>query len=245
VPKIGFLFGGTIALRPQVEGFFQGLKALGYIEGQNITIERREAKGKTELLPRLAVDLVTLQSDIIVAVTRPAAAAAQKATQTIPIIMLIVGDPIGSGFAKSLAYPGGNMTGVSNNMYEMMGKRVQLLKELVPSVTRVAVLWNSQNAGQETMAKSAESGARSLGLDVESLAFNGPNELQETLTKSTRSQALLVVGDVVTFDQRESIARFAMVHRLATFSTYPEEAQDGALASYGPNLRDEYRKGAA
>jgi putative ABC transport system substrate-binding protein len=245
VPKIGFLFAGTLAQRPQVEGFFQGLKALGYIEDQNITIERREAKGKTESLPQLAAELVALQPDVIVAVTTPAAAAVQKATRTIPIVILSISDPVGSGFVQSLARPGGNITGISNNMIEPSRKRVQLLKELVPSVSRVAVLWNPQNPLTAVVAKEMELGAVALGLEVESLGYNGPNELQATLAKATRAQALLVTGDAVAFDQRELIARFALAHRLVVFSAWPEEAQDGALAAYGPSLREEYRRGAA
>ena len=244
LPKIGFLFGGTIALRPQVEGFYQGLKALGYIEGQNITIERREAEGKTERLPQLAQELVALQPDLIVTVTTPAAAAAQKATRTIPIVMVLVSDPVLSGFAQSLARPGGNMTGVSPNN-ELNRKRVQLLKELVPSASRLAVLWNTVNSVNAAMAKETERGALALGLQVEMVEFKGPDELQALLAKATRAQLLFVVPDPVTFDQRESIARFAVAQRLAAFGTFPEEAQDGLLASYGPSNREEYRRGAA
>ena len=168
----------------------------------------------------------------------------QRATTTIPIVLLIVGDPVGWGFAKSLARPGGNVTGVSSNILEVVEKRMHLLKELVPSLSRVAVLWNSQNAGQEAMANKAVSGARSLRLQCEALAFHGPSELQSALTRATFAQALFVVADPVTFDQRASIAQFALVQRLAMFGSYPEDAQAGALASYGPNLTDEYRKGA-
>jgi putative ABC transport system substrate-binding protein len=245
VPKIGFLFSGTIALRPQIEGFYQGLKALGYIEGQNITVERREAEGKIERLPQLAQELVSLEPDLIVAATTPAVAAAQKATQTIPIVMLIVSDPVGSGFARSLAHPGGNMTGASNNSVELSRKRLQLLKELIPSASRVAVLWNSLNAVNAAIVKETEIGALALGLMVESLDFKGPNEIQAALKKATRAQGLLVINDPVTFDSRQSIARFAETHRVATLATYPDEAQAGALASYGPSLWEEYRRGAA
>ena len=114
MPKVGFLFPGTFALRPQVEGLYQGLKALGYIEGQNIIIERREAEGKYELLARLAKELVALQPDLIVAATTPAALALQKATTTIPIVILFVSDPVGAGLTQSLARPSGNITGCSN-----------------------------------------------------------------------------------------------------------------------------------
>ena len=245
VPKIGFLFAGTLAQRPQVEGFFQGLKALGYIEDQNITIERREAEGKTERLPQLAQELAALQPDVIVAVTTPAAAAAQKATRTIPIVILVIPDPVGSGFVQSLARPGGNITGTSNNSIEVSRKRVQLLKEIIPSLSRVAVLWNPLNPGSATVAKETELGAVALGIKVEFLGYNGPNELQVALTKATRAQAVLIMGDFVAFDRREWIAGFAVAHRLPVFSTWPEEAQDGSLAAYGPSLREEYRRGAA
>lgn len=245
VPKIGFLFAGTLAQRPQVEGFFQGLKALGYIEGQNITIERREAEGKTERLPQLAQELAALQPDVIVAVTPPAAAAAQKATRTIPIVILVISDPVGLGFVQSLARPGGNITGTSNNSMEVSRKRVQLLKEIIPSVSRVAVLWNPLNPSSTATAKETELGAVALGIKVESLGYKGPNELQVALTKATQAHAVLIMGDFVAFDRREWIAGFAVAHRLPVFSTWPEEAQDGSLAAYGPSLREEYRRGAA
>lgn len=245
VPKIGFLFAGTLAQRPQVEGFFQGLKALRYIEGQNITIERREAEGKTERLPQLAQELAALQPDVIVAVTPPAAAAAQKATRTIPIVILVISDPVGLGFVQSLARPGGNITGTSNNSMEVSRKRAQLLKEIIPSVSRVAVLWNPLNPSSTATAKETELGAVALGIKVESLGYKGPNELQVALTKATQAQAVLIMGDFVAFDRREWIAGFAVAHRLPVFSTWPEEAQDGSLAAYGPSLREEYRRGAA
>ena len=245
VPKIGFLFAGTLAKRPQADEFFQGLKALGYIEGQTITIERREAEGKTERLPQLARELVALQPDLMVTATTSAAAAGQKATQTIPIVMLIVGDPVGSGFAKTLARPGGNMTGPAINMAELNLKRIQLLKELLPSASRVTFLWNSQNTPQASTQKALENAARALGLIVESLGFTGPNDLEPTLTKAARAKVLLVAADPVTFDQRELIARFAVAHQIAAIGTFPEEAQDGALLAYGANLGAAYRRGAA
>lgn len=245
MPKIGFLFAGTLAKRPQADEFFQGLKALGYIEGQNITIERREAEGKTERLPQFAQELVALQPDVIVAVTPSAIAPAQKATAKIPIVMLIVGDPVGLGFAKSLAHPGGNMTGPSINMLELNLKRIQLLKELLPSASRVAFLWNSQNTATVSLQKALENAARTLGLAIDSFDFKGPNDLQATLGKAARAKVLLVAPDPVTFDERESIARFAITQQIAAIGTFPEEAQDGALLAYGANLGASYRRGAA
>jgi ABC-type uncharacterized transport system substrate-binding protein len=247
VPTIGFLFGGTIAQRPQVEGFLEGLRELGYVEGWNILIERREARGRVERLPDLAAELVTLNPAVIVAVTTPSAAAAQKATRTIPIVMVVVTNPVGAGFVNSLAHPGGNITGISTNSDELSGKRLQLLKELVPSASRVAILWNTANPANVASMKQTENAAKALALRVHSLGFREPSDLQDPLASASREgvEALVVVGDAAAFDHRASIIRFAAAHRLPAIYTYPEEAQDGGLASYGPNLCEHYRRAAA
>lgn len=243
--RIGLLFAGTFALRPQFESFYEGLKALGYVEGQNLVIERREAKGRAELFPQLAAELVALKPDLIIAVTAAAMLAVQKATTTIPLVMLSISDPVRLGFAQSLARPGGNITGPSLNMVEPSRKRVQILTELIPTVSRVAVFWNSENPNSAVIATEMERAAAALGLQFESLRYAGPGELQVTLTKGIRATALLVVGDPVSFDQREAVARIALARKLVVFSVWPEEADAGALAAYGPSLRDEYRRGAA
>jgi putative ABC transport system substrate-binding protein len=245
LPIVGFLFAGTFALRPQVEGFYQGLKDLGYVERQNIIIERREAKGKTERLPQLAEELVALRPDVIVTHTTQAAAAVQNATKTIPIVMILASDPVGSGFAKSLARPGGNMTGPTNNAAELSKKRLQLLMELIPSESRVAVLANTLNVAIAAQAHETERTALALGLRVYMLEFEGLGGLQALLTKTVQTRALIVITDPIILDQREAIARYAAANRLALFGTFPEEAHSFALASYGPSLRDEFRRGAA
>jgi putative tryptophan/tyrosine transport system substrate-binding protein len=144
--RIGFLFGGTIALRPQVQEFWRKLQELGYIEGNNFTAEIREARGDFDRLPRLASEIVATHPDVIVAVTPPAVAATKVATQTIPIVMAVVSDPIGLGFVKSLARPETNITGSSGLATEIAAKRVQLIKEMIPELSVLGILWNEKSA---------------------------------------------------------------------------------------------------
>jgi putative ABC transport system substrate-binding protein len=247
VHRIGFLFAGTIAQRPQVEGFFGTLRELGYIEGRNIVIERREAKGQIDQLPLLAEELVGLKPDAIVAVTTPAVRAAKKATQTIPIVMIVVHDPVRLGLVESLARPEANVTGPSLNSVDPAGKRLQLLKEILPNLSRIAMFWNARNPQNIPATQATEQAAKSLGLSVDPFGFDGRDNLLDTLTKavSNRVGALVVVSDAVTFDHRAQIIRFSTERRLPSVHVFPEEAQEGGLFAYGASLREEYRRAAS
>jgi putative ABC transport system substrate-binding protein len=241
--RMGFLFAGTLAQRPQVRGFWEGLKELGYIPGKNILIEIREAEGKTERLPDLAKELVSWKPDVIVAVTPPSVAAAQSATRSIPIVMAITGDISRYGFVKNVARPEGNITGTTSYFGALHGKRLQLLKEMLPHVSRIGVLWNAKNAYGTTVQQVEES-AKMLGVHVTSLPFQGPNDLESGLIGAIRErcEALLVLSDAVTFDLRAKVIAFSAEKRLPTFYQFPEEAYEGGLAAYGVNLLEEYRR---
>jgi putative tryptophan/tyrosine transport system substrate-binding protein len=229
VYRIGFLFAGTIALRPQAQEFWKALHDLGYVEGKNLIIEVREARGELNRLPKLASELVDTHPDVIVAVTNAAVAAAKNATQRIPIVMAIARDPLLNGYAKSLARPEGNITGTSNTVSpEIVGKRMQLL------------------LGTAGLVAFAEQVASSFGNPTISLPFQGPGELKGVLEKSLAEHvgALLVMPDPVEFDHRREIIDFTVAKRIPALHPFPEEAEDDALAAYGSRLSDEYRRPA-
>ncbi|MFZ2143745.1 MAG: ABC transporter substrate-binding protein [Xanthobacteraceae bacterium] len=247
VYRIGFLFAGTIALRPQAQEFWKALNDLGYVQGNNLIIEVREARGELNQLPRLAAELVDTHPDVIVAVTNAAVTAAKNATQRIPIVMAIARDPVLNGYAKSLARPEGNITGTSNTVSpEIVGKRMQLLVEMLPGLSVIGMIWNPKNEGTAGLVAFAEQVASSFGNPTISLPFQGPGELKDVLEKSLADHvgALLVMPDPVEFDHRREIIDFTVAKRIPTLHPFPEEAEDGALAAYGSRLSDEYRRPA-
>jgi putative ABC transport system substrate-binding protein len=244
--RIGFLFGGTLALRPQAQEFWHTLQQLGYVEGKNIQVEVREAQGKVDRLPELASEIVATHPDVLVAVTSPAVAAAKGATKTIPIVMAVVADPLGLGFVQSLARPGANVTGPSLNNNELAGKRMQLLKEMLPDLSVAGILWNETNPQNAALVRLTEQAARSIGIPLRSLPLRTPADLKVVLESAFEQHlsAILVVGDAITFDRRGEIIAFSIARRIPTLHGFPEEAVDGALAAYGPSLRDDYRRAA-
>ncbi len=209
VPRIGLLFTGDPARLPQLEGFRQGLRELGYVEGQNIVIELRAAEGRYERLPQLAAELVSLKPDVLVAAATPSAIAARDATRTIPLVMIAVGDPVGAGLVSNLARPGGNITGVSLLNVEFSGKRLQLLKEAVPNASRVAALWNSRNPLEGAILKATQAAAAALGVTLLPLDVRRPEHLPSALAATTkqRADALIVVPDSMLLSHRKSIIR--------------------------------------
>ena len=166
VPRIGYLLGTTREQEPALEAFLEGMRALGYVEGQNLVIEYRAAEGQYERLPALAAELVQRKVDVLLAVNTPAALAAKDATTTIPIVMLGVGDPVGSGLVASLARPGGNVTGVASLQTDLVGKQLEFLKAVLPTVSRVAVLWNPANPAAVLAMPGAEAAAQRLGVEL-------------------------------------------------------------------------------
>lgn len=245
VARVGFLFAGTIANRPQSEGLWDGLRDLGYVRGKNLLVEVREAEGKTERLTELAKDLVAWNPDVIVGVTNFAIAAAQRATSSIPIVMAITIDPERSGHVKNLAQPEGNVTGpVLRFDAEADGKRLQLFKELLPKLSRLGVLWNAQST--RLAPENLKVIASSLGVDIRSFPVHGPDDLDRALANVSRQrpQALHVFPAPFLSDKRGAIISFAAANHLPDSYFFTDEVTEGGLFAYGYNLRAEYRRSA-
>jgi putative ABC transport system substrate-binding protein len=231
-----------------LEAFRQGLRELGYVEGQNLVMESRYAEGSAERLPDLAAELVQLKVDVIVAGGGAGIRAAQRATQTIPIVMAVTGDAVREGFVASLAHPGGNITGLSWLGDELPGKRLELLKETVPQSARVAVLANPANpAGYETAIRSLTVAARALGLHLHVAEVRSADALETAFAALTRegADALIVQEEPLLIDHlRGRIAALAVTHRLPAMSYWKSAVEAGGLMSYGPSMLDMQRRAA-
>jgi putative tryptophan/tyrosine transport system substrate-binding protein len=250
IPQIGFLHPGLPerASDPQLEGFRQGLRVLGYAEGQNIAIEYRFAEGKLDRLPDLATELVRLKVDIIVAAGgTPAILAAKNATGAIPIVFPAVSDPVALGIVASLARPGGNITGLTIRVPEFSGKRLELLKEVVPWAKRVAVLGQEENAANALDFKEMQPAASALGVELHRIEVRSPNDLEVAFSRMTgtvRSAALLLQSSTLFFDNRKRIADLATRSRLPAIYDASGFADAGVLMSYGSDRFDLYRRAA-
>ena len=229
-----------------LEAFRQGLRELGYVEGQNIAFEIRSAEGYGQRLAALANHLVELKVDAIVAVNTQSVQAAKKASTTIPIVMTRIADPVKSGLVRSLSKPGGNITGLSFMVDELSGKRLALLKEAFPSISRVAVLWYEPNPGAEIAVGAIKAASRELGLGLLLLPVHGSADLVGAFQAAARGrvEALIVIDDVVTTQHRVEILNLAATHSLAVVSQYRAFAEAGALLAYGPNTSTMYRRAA-
>jgi len=232
-----------------IEPFRQGLRDFGYVEGRSVVLEFRNAEGKRERFPMLAAELVALKVDVIVATGTPAALAAKQATATIPIVFLAVSDPVESGLVTSLARPGGNVTGLSNVAPQLVGKGLELLKQTVPGVSRVAVLWESgatgERADRATLAE-AEVAGRALGVQLQFVEVRGPADFDRAFSDMTkrRAGALTVFPGAMLFGERKQLTELAAKNRLATVYPWREYVDAGGLMSYGPDLADSYRRAA-
>jgi len=244
---------GYLAISPPThlgEAFHQGLRDLGYVEGKNLVIEYRSAEGKHERYPALAAELVALKVDVIVAAGgTPAALAAKQATRTIPIVFIAVGDPVTSGLVSSLARPGSNVTGSSALSPELVGKRLELLTQAVPGVSRVAVLWHPGAVGERTekdMLKGVEVGARALGVPLQFVEARGPADFDRAFSDMTsaRAGALTVLGTPMFFTERRRLLDLAAKNRLPAVYPSREFVDAGGLMSYGPNRADLFRRAA-
>jgi ABC-type uncharacterized transport system substrate-binding protein len=240
VPRIGYLE----ASMPQngssrfLEDFRQGLRELGYVEGKNIELEIRFAEGKLDRLPALAEELVRLNVDVLVAVNSPSVRAAKQATQTIPIVMPLSSDPVGDGLVASLARPGGNITGLSVMSPELGAKRLQLLKETFPKLSRpVAILWNPDYVGMAARFRQAQGAAPSVGLGVRSVEVRDSRELERAIESMDheRPDAMLILADPLTTSQRLRIVEFAAEEKLPAMYETSLFVDVGGLMSYGPN----------
>ena len=248
VYRIGFILTAT----PDETGHLskalsEGLRELGYVEGRNVVFERRFAEGRQERLPALAAELVRLNVDVLVTGSNPVVAAVKQVTATIPVVMAVSRDPVGAGFIASLARPGGNITGFANDPApEIIGKNVELLKEAVPRVSRVAFLWNPVPPGAGTYKNAVESAARNLGLTFQSVEVRGRDEFEGAFAAMVRERAngVVVAADPVTFGPRSQVVLLAARGRLPAVYGVREFAEAGGLMSYGPNIADQFRRAA-
>ena len=247
VPRIGFL--GVLpasAVAARTEAFRQGLRELGYVEGKNIVIEYRSAEGEPDRLPGLAAELVRLKVDVIVtggpAATRPA----KEATATIPIVMAQDSDPVRNGFVASLARPGGNITGLSTLSSELSGNRLDLLKEIVPRLSRLAVLGQSTNPGNAEALSEMELAAKAFGVTLQYLDVLAPKDLETVFQEASKegADAVLVLLGAVFMSQRKQVADLAVKSRLPAMYWRSEFVKDGGLMSYAPSINDLARRAA-
>jgi putative tryptophan/tyrosine transport system substrate-binding protein len=250
VPRVGYISPGS-AFEPmrlrRFEAFRQGLRELGYVEGQSIVLEPRWAEGQYARYPALAADLVRLKASVIVVVGGTATKATKEVTRTVPIVMSLVIDPVGSGLIQSLARPGGNVTGTSIMASDLVGKQLELLKEVVPKISRVAVLWNPDNPGGVPQLRQVEAAARALGVRLQALEARSPHELDSVFAAMTRERAgaLVILNDALLgVNLSKQIAELAAKSRLPAVHGVPEYAQVGGLMVYGANLLDLERRAA-
>jgi len=247
IPRIGYLSGGSLSnLAARIEAFRQGLRELGYVEGKNIVIEWRSAEGKSDRLPELAAELVRLKVDVIVSpgptVTRPA----KEATSTIPIVMAQDTDPVGSGFVTSLAKPGGNITGLATLAPEVGGKQLELMKEISPKISRIAVLGNSNNPGDAQALRETVLAAGSIEVYLRYLDILDPKDIEPAFRAAAkgRADALMVLGNPILNAHRKQIVDLAVKQRLPAAYTRPEYVEAGGLMYYGTNYNDLFRRAA-
>ena len=246
--RLGYLSAGSSTGNPRlVEAFREGLRELGWAEGQNLVLEYRWADGRFDRLPDLAAELVRRTVDVIVASPTPAALAAKEATGTIPIVGLSLTDPVGLGIIASLARPGGNVTGLSYSVGpSIFGKDLELLREVVPQVQRVAVLSNPAGPAQPLTIRNIRVAAQALGLQLQLVEARGPGDFDGAFAAMTREHAgaVFVVTDPAFVAHRARLTDLAIRKRLPSIFTQREDAEAGGLMSYGPRLSDLYRRAA-
>jgi ABC-type uncharacterized transport system substrate-binding protein len=229
-----------------LEAFRAGLRDRGYVEGRNITLQMRNAEGKPERLGALANELLALKVEVILAVNTPAAKAAKEATTTVPIVIMRVANPLKSGLVANLARPEGNVTGVSLMHTELTGKRIELLKEILPGISRLAVLSNVDNPGHTPQVAEMKQVCAQMGLDLLSVPVHGRNDLPRAFQEATRAraEAFVVLDDTSLTNDRDLILKLAALHALPVVARYKDFADAGALLAYGPSLPALYRRAA-
>jgi putative ABC transport system substrate-binding protein len=247
IPRIGVLSLGPAAIpSARVEAFQQGMRDLGYVEGKNIAIEYRFAEGNFKRLRELAAELIGLKVNVIVTWGTPQILAVKQATNTIPIVMAFSADPVRDGFVASLARPGGNITGLSSLAQDLSGKRLELLKETFPKLTRVGVLWDPADPGATANVKETETAGQALGVQVQPLAVRSQKEFKNAFRAANegRARALIIQQTNLTNTHRKEIVEFAIKHRLPAMLGESGIMDTGGLMSYGPNYSDLFRRAA-
>jgi len=250
IRRIGYLaarFRSTPASPdPYYDAFVQGMRDLGYVEGRNLLIEWRFAEGKFDRIAELAAELVKLNVEVIVTHGTPQAQALKRATAVIPIVFTAVGDPVGTGLAASLARPGGNLTGLSNIASDIGPKQIELLKEMIPALSRVAVLVNPGNSSHLSIKKNIQSAARQLATATVIVEARTPDDIERgfSLMNREHAKAVIVAGDAYFVGQRPQILRLAAKYRIPSMFEFREDVLSGGLLSYGRSQTEMYRQGA-
>ncbi len=247
VPRVGLLGLGSAARSPFFEALRQGLRERGWVEGQNITFEDRSTVDHYNRLPDVAAELVRLNVEVIVTVGTTATKAVRKATGIIPIVTVAASDPVETGLAASLARPGGNVTGLTTSGRDLVAKRLELLKETLPGLSRIGVLWNPDIDTGPVSLRNAETAARALGLKVQPVEVHRPEDLDKAFQSMThaRAGAVITVSSSMFRAHRARIVALTAKHRLPSVFPEKEYAEAGGLMSYGPELKDTYRQAAS
>jgi putative ABC transport system substrate-binding protein len=249
MPRIGFIFstGAPETPSPWFDAFRLGLRDLGYLEGKNVLIERRYAQGRLDRMPAFVNELVQQRVDVIVAINNVLIRAARDATKTIPIVMISSVDPVAAGYVESFAHPGGNITGVAWLGRDLSAKRVELLKEVLPKMSRLAVLWDADGPGPAIAVKEYEAASRGFKLELRSFQVRGPTPDFEGAfqgAKTARMEALITVGNALMFQHSKEVFELAAKHRLPSMTEEARYVDAGGLMSYGASLTDLYRRAA-
>jgi putative ABC transport system substrate-binding protein len=242
--RIGWLSNDRPGNSPFFDAFRSGMRDLGYVEGRNLVIEARWGEGSPERLEQLAVELVQLKPQIIVTQGGPATYPVQKAGATMPVVFGFSGDPVEGKVVESFARPGRNFTGVSFLSFDLVGKRMELLKEVMPGLKRVAIIANPQHAGEQGELRASQAAAKALGLTIEYFQVRGAPELEDALAAIAKahSEAIVVFPDAFTMRYSERVAAFAVKNRIPAISGWSRFTEGGNLMSYGPNLRDVFQR---
>jgi putative tryptophan/tyrosine transport system substrate-binding protein len=246
--RVGFLGDGSLAERAAIslDPFRAGLRELGYVEGGNVVVDARWSEGKSERLPDLARELVDAKVDVIVTHGVRGTKAAQAATGTIPIVMAVSPDPVGTGLVASLARPGGNTTGLTDQVAELGAKEIQILREVVPRARRVAILWNEGNLGARPTFEQTRDAAVQAGLVVATVAIRNPEDLDDAVARAAagRPDVLIVIHDTLTVSRRAQIARLALQHKLPSICASTPFVDAGGLVAYAPSLTGLFKRAA-
>ncbi len=244
IPRLGFLFGGASGPSPDIDAFRRGLRARGYNEGQNIAVEYRFANGQIGQLAELAAELVRLRVDIIVAPSTPTAVAAKRATGTIPIVFAVVADPLGAGLIASLSRPGGNITGVTSSSAELGGKRLGLLREVAPKVSRVAVLFNPADPSNLLVVNQLRDSAPKLGIVLQTLEVREPGEFENAFLAMTRehAQAMFGAAGVLTNEYKQVLVGLAAKQHIPAIWGHRQFVDAGGLMSYAVNRYHQFEQ---
>ena len=246
VPRVGYLFYGSPGPSREIDAFRQGLRELGYIEGQSIAVEYRFASGQVERYPGLAAELVRMNVDVIVAPATPQALAAKQATSSIPIVFVLVADAVGAGLITNFARPGGNITGLTSSSAELGGKRLELLKQMIPKASRVAVLYNPTDRSNVLILKQLQDSVPSLGLSLQPLEVREAREFQGAFVAMTRQRADAMFGSpgALTFEYTKVLVDLAARHRIPAMWGHRSFVDAGGLMSYAVNLYEQNRQAA-